>query len=187
MCYSIDKLNYLCKKCGLCCRLIASKYSHSQLLEMSKNNHPESINFLSFFKKYNSNDEARNVSPEYYDLIVKNVLNDEDFNVEDLSFYYCDKLSKDNYCEIYQKRPEICRKFPSSCWGFLPVGCGYEGWQFEQKENDKKLVRKVKEDLYELDFLDNELVLKDNKTALSLRDELLQKIEPYKKYGADNW
>lgn len=81
----------------------------------------------------------------------------------------------------------VNRNFPHSCWDILPPGCGYEGWQFEQKEYHKKLVRKLKESLYELDFLNDNIVYVHNKTVLELKKEINDEIQPYKKYGADNW
>lgn len=100
----------------------------------------------------------------------------------------CNDTSIEDFSKNDQNESYLDHKdFPHSCWDALPYGCGYEGWQFEQREHYKKFVRELKETLYELTFLDDDFILRDSKSVAELRTEILDKISPYQKYGADNW
>lgn len=178
----------LCKMCGRCCRLAVSAYSHAELLERAENKDPEAISFLGIFKKYSSPEEAKAAVPEHFERIVKELSFKPDFDINNVSFYYCANITENNLCKIHEKRPECCRRAPGNGWALFPPGCGFEGWQFEQREYQKKVVRRLKEILYELEFYDEDAVItKENKTARELKEDISGKIELWKKYGSDNW
>lgn len=99
----------------------------------------------------------------------------------------CNYLSEDNLCKIYENRPEVCKDFPSSPFEGLPEGCGYEGWIFQKKEEQKQQIRKQKELLLSLEIL---LKTANNEEAIKLK-ESIEKIKKlvgsYAKYGSADW
>ena len=70
----------------------------------------------------------------------------------------------------------------------MPPGCGFEGWLFGKREEDKERVRHAKEELLELELLkskyDEPKIL--NKIS-SVEAKLHRTIDFYKKYGSENW
>ena len=50
---------------------------------------------------------------------------------DEVYFYHCPKLTKDNRCSDYENRPQICRDFPDNALSILPKTCGYKGWKEE--------------------------------------------------------
>lgn len=177
----------LCKMCGKCCKFAITGYSHSELLRRAAENDIEAISFLRVFKKYDSSKAAKEAFPEFFQKIIHEFSLKEDYNIDDFPIYYCEYNIK-NKCSIYNDRPECCRRAPSSGWVMMPPDCGFEGWQFEQREYQKRVVRNLKELLYELNFYDDEKqILVQGKTVNELKVDIEKKIEPWKKYGADNW
>lgn len=65
----------------------------------------------------------------------------------------CRHLGSDNLCDIYENRPEICRNIPYSPWNEIPQGCGFEGWLFQKREEEKQEIRKQKEILISLEIM----------------------------------
>lgn len=119
------KNDYECNKCGACCKLAVSEYSYTQLKQKAMRGDKFSEDFVSVFVPFESEDEARKVNPEYFELV--NLL------VEDskLYYYYCPKLGKDNLCTIYDSRPDICRNFPHNPLKLLPSVCSFNTWKNE--------------------------------------------------------
>jgi len=119
------KNNYECNKCGACCKLAVSEYSYEQLKQRAHKGDKYSEDFISVFIPYESEEEAKAVNPEYFELL--NIL------VEDSKIYYyhCPKLGKDNLCTIYDKRPDICRDFPYNPLKLLPSECSFNEWKNE--------------------------------------------------------
>lgn len=180
---------HLCKKCGKCCRVITTPYSHDELVKLAAQGQEDAKVFVNTFKKYNSVAEAKAVVPEYVENIINNLGKfNADFDESKLTFYYCPHLSDDNLCEIYQTRPDCCRRLPSNGWSLLAPDCAYKGWQFQQRERVKSIIRKLKEYLAELEIMPDTVVVKGyNKTVKEMKEIINSKIEPWKKYGADCW
>ena len=105
-----------------------------------------------------------------------------------MTFYRCKYLQPDNLCGNYEARPTLCRYFPSSPWAIVPPGCGYEGWLFWKREEDKQKIRLAKEELLELKLLAGRT--KDEQTLkkiAAVEHKIHKNIELYKKYGSENW
>ena len=118
-----SKKNFNCNKCGDCCKLAVSEYSYSQLKQRAMKGDKFSQDFVSIFVPYETEDEAKAVNPEYFELL--NIL------VEDSKIYYyhCPKLDENNLCTIYEQRPSICKEFPYNPLKLLPSKCSYNEWK----------------------------------------------------------
>lgn len=184
----IDEGQSLCLMCGQCCKIIVPPVSYERLLELAGQNEEEAIYFLNTFKKYETIDEARKVNEKHVNKIVEAMTANSQMKYEDISIYYCPHLSETNTCQIYSNRPNCCKRAPINGWALFPEGCGYEGWQFEERENIKTTIRKLKEQLYEIKILysDSQDNLVKEKIA-ALEQKVYEKMRPYLKYGAENW
>ena len=118
---------YDCAGCGVCCRFAVSEFSFQELQIRAKNGDKTAQKFVETFVPYNTLDDARQVFPEYVELLENNT--DGSFYI-----YHCPKVTQNNRCPDYENRPEICRDFPDNPAAFLPVCCGYSGWK-SQTEN----------------------------------------------------
>jgi len=116
--------SFQCKRTGTCCRLASSEFSYEDLKYKAQNNDKFAKQFTSIFIPYKSIDEARQVFPEYVDMALKQLGDDEE-----LYFYHCPKVTDDNLCSIYDDRPEICREFPNNPLAILPLNCGFKEWK----------------------------------------------------------
>lgn len=178
----------LCNMCGKCCRLAVPQFFHQELEERSSCGDVEAQAFLGIFEPYSSVEEAKSVIPDHFDRIVKELSQKPDFDISKVTFYHCKHITDNNLCSIHETRPECCRRAPAHGWSLFPPGCGFEGWQFEQREHHKRVIRNLKEILYELEFYnDNDVITEDKQTAKELREKIIKQIEPWKKYGANEW
>ncbi len=116
------KSEYECNKCGACCKLDVSEYSYEQLKQRAMKGDKYSEDFVSVFVPFGSEDEAREINPEYFDLL--NVLVPD----EKVYYYYCPNLEC-NLCTIYEKRPDICKDFPHNPLKLLPKECSFNAWK----------------------------------------------------------
>ncbi len=181
-------LSTLCLNCGKCCKLAFPQYDYEEIADKSQVGDTTAKGFLSVFKPYDSWQEAQNAVPDHFERIVNELRTRENFDLNKLTFYYCDHLSENHLCNIYCDRPECCKIAPANGWSLFPPGCGYEGWQFEQREKSKKLVRNLKEILEDIAlYNDEDVITSDKQTAKELREKITKQIEPFIKYGADNW
>lgn len=178
----------LCKKCGRCCMTITPVYSHDEVVKMAQNNEEEAKVFLEIFKKYSSIDDAKKQDKEHVEQILEALLENPTFDKDKISFYYCPHLTNGKTCDIYHQRPDCCKRAPKNGWSLFPKNCGYEGWQFEQRELKKKYVRHLKEILYELELLNtyNNVPIKEE-TIEYLNKKIKSKIKEFYKYGAKYW
>ena len=76
---------------------------------------------------------------------------------------------------------------PVSVWDDYPEICGYTGWLFWEREKQKHLIRKLKEEIYFLSFLDKDAIVAKNLTARKRIKSLNAQIKPWLKHGAENW
>ncbi len=76
---------------------------------------------------------------------------------------------------------------PISVWDEYPIECGYTGWLFWEREKQKHLVRKIKEEIHMLSLLDKNTLVAKETTAAEKIANLLEQIQPWNKYGAQNW
>ncbi len=118
------KKNYECNRCAACCMLSVSEYSYTQLKQRAMKGDKFSEDFISVFVPYESEEDAKEVNPEYFALLNRLV---ED---EKIYYYYCPKL-KNNLCSIYENRPNICRDYPHNPLKLLPSQCSFNEWKDE--------------------------------------------------------
>ena len=179
---------YLCKMCGKCCRSITSNYTHAELEKMAEDGSDEARVFIDIFKPFLSIDEARKIVPEQIDQILEELKISENFDINKVTFYYCKHISDDNKCGIYNQRPECCKRAPNNGWSCMPPGCGFEGWQFEQREKTKQKVRKLKEYLVTARAIaEDGNIPGKNMTVKELEKIIEIKIKPWEKYGSKYW
>ena len=118
------RTNFHCIGCATCCKLACSQFSPEELKQKADNGDNFATQFLSVFIPYQSKEEARKVYPEYIELLEEN-------GEENVYFYHCPKLTKENRCSDYENRPQICRDFPDNPLSILPKACGYKAWKDE--------------------------------------------------------
>ncbi len=179
---------YLCKMCGKCCKSITTNRTFEELKVLAEQGSTEAIEFVETFKPFPSIEEARKVVPEQIDQVLKILKNESGFNIEKVTFYYCPFINEDNKCTIYERRPNCCRRAPSHGWSAMPPGCGFEGWQFEQREKHKRMIRSIKEYFYTIESLskDGKVPGKDQ-TIEELKAIIDAKIKPWERFGALFW
>ncbi len=187
---TVNRPQALCDTCGRCCKSITTSRTHEELEQMAKEGKEEAWVFVEFFKRYPSIDEARKVVPEQVEQVIRELSLNKDFDINKISFYYCPHVTKDGLCSVYETRPYCCRVAPRHGWSLMPPGCGFEGWQFEEREKTKSSVRYIKEYLQRIESIysnDDDIVPGQNLTVKELREKLLKKIEPWEKYGSLFW
>lgn len=117
--------NFSCAKCGACCRLACSEFSFEELKAKAQAGDNFASQFVSIFVPYEDENEARNIYPEYFELLAEN------FGNEKVYMYHCPKIGKDNLCGNYNCRPNICSTFPDNPLSLLPPNCGFSKWKEE--------------------------------------------------------
>ena len=178
----------LCKMCGKCCKMAVSMYSFDEMVEFSADKESEANDFLEVFVPYENLNEPRKFSPEYVDIVINKLKEQGKYNENEPVFYHCKYIKDDNSCKIYEKRYGWCKRCPAHAWMLMPVGCGFSGWQFALREQIMHDVRKLKEYLYECEMLYGEgEIPSKNMTVKELKELILSKIEPYKRFGSMYW
>jgi len=119
------RVNFGCTGCATCCKLACSEFSYDQLNQKAANGDNFAKQFVSIFIPYASKEEAREIYPEYFELLA------EKLDDENIYFYHCPKLTDDDKCSDYENRPGICRDFPDNPLSFLPTACGFSAWKDE--------------------------------------------------------
>ncbi|HEY9745095.1 MAG TPA: YkgJ family cysteine cluster protein [Oculatellaceae cyanobacterium] len=180
----------LCHKCGRCCRSATTYNSHAKLLQMAEDGVKDAIDFLSIFEPYPSIEDARLVVPDQVEQVLKEVESRDDMRVEDLTFYHCRYVTDEGLCGIYERRPRCCREAPGHGWSVMPPGCGFEGWQFEQREKQKRMIRDLKTSAYIMEQMSPDGIrhpVRPDTTLEDLRQAVAEKIRPWKIFGAEYW
>ena len=134
------KGEYSCSKCAECCRLSVSEYSYEQLKQRAMRGDKFSKDFVSVFVPYKTEEEARAVNPEYFELLGELVEDTKTY------YYYCPKL-KDNLCSDYENRPDICKSFPHNPLKLLPSKCSFNAWR--EDISKAAMLLKAKTDIIE--------------------------------------
>ncbi len=117
---------FSCNGCATCCNLACSEYSIEELKTKALNGDEFARQFTSIFIPYKTLDDAREIFPDYVDIVKQTFDKDEN-----IYFYHCPHLSEDKRCSIYDKRPDICRDFPDNPLSILPTTCGFYDWKEE--------------------------------------------------------
>lgn len=76
---------------------------------------------------------------------------------------------------------------PASVWEEIPEGCGFKGWIFYEREKQKHLVRKIKEEIRSLSFLPENTLINKKTTVQKRIEELNNQISPWIRHGAQKW
>lgn len=183
-----DFPQYLCKTCGKCCKSITTCHTHEELKKMSEEGNEEAKVFIDIFKPFASIEEAKKVVPEQIEQILSVLSEGGKLDLDKITFYYCPHITDEGKCSIYEIRPNCCRRAPGHGWSVMPPDCGFEGWQFEQREKQKKMVRSVKEYLYMVEcFAKDGKVPGKDITIDEFRENILKKIQPWKRFGSMHW
>ncbi|MEI8390584.1 MAG: YkgJ family cysteine cluster protein [bacterium] len=179
---------YLCRRCGKCCKVIATSDTHEELERLAALGNIEAKVFTDLFKRFTSVEEARKAVPEQVDKILDELSYKEDVDVNNVTFYYCPHITEDNLCPMHEKRPTVCSRAPHHGWTCMPPGCGFEGWQFELREKYKQMTRKFKEYLTAVEALseDGKVPGKDM-TIEEFKKLIDEQIKPWSKYGSMFW
>lgn len=150
----------------------------------------EAIDFLEIFEPYDSIEAARAVVPEQVEQVMKVVAQRDDMNEDEVTFYHCRYVTPEGLCGIYERRPRCCREAPGHGWSVMPPGCGFEGWQFEQREKQKRMVRDLKTSYHLMEAMSPDGVahpVRPETTLEDLRGVIDEKIKPWKPFGAEYW
>jgi len=183
------KIADLCLGCGKCCEAVVTEFELEELIEMAKKDEREAKIFVHFFKRYDTIADARKVVPDQVAQVLAHKEIDENAQGKEVQFYYCDKITKDKKCTMYNDRPICCRTAPAHGWTLMPPKCGYTGWQFGERERIKKSVRLMKEKIYEIETLEGSDAFVED-LSMSLKDlkaDVNKKIQPFKNYGSERW
>jgi Fe-S-cluster containining protein len=116
--------NFSCVGCGTCCRLACSEFSPETLKQKAQQGDNFATQFTNTFVPYQTREQAREVYPEYLELL-KDTLDEE------VNFYHCPKLTTGLRCSDYENRAQICRDFPDNPLSILPTNCGFYPWREE--------------------------------------------------------
>lgn len=176
-----------CLMCGKCCKVVITAKSYKALLRLRKKGNQFAQDFLAIFEPYPSIEAARKASAEIVDNILTNL--ETAINVsKDITFYKCKHLSDKNLCEIYEKRPLLCTRFPASPWALIPPGCGFEGWLSEKREDIKQKIRYQKQCMAEFEEIlkttEDPKIIKKLETAIK---KIKKTIALFSKYGSEDW
>ncbi|MDX2084052.1 MAG: YkgJ family cysteine cluster protein [Candidatus Melainabacteria bacterium] len=185
-----EPLPDLCHKCGRCCRSATTYHSYQKLLELAGQGDKEAIDFLSIFEPYESVEAALAAVPEQVEQVLDVVRKRVDMDEAELTFYHCRFVTPEGLCGIYERRPRCCKEAPGHGWAVMPPGCGFEGWQFEQREKQKRMVRDLKSTAYLLAQMSPDGVSHPTRSGVTLADMeamVEEKIAPWKQFGADHW
>lgn len=140
------KCEYECIRCANCCRLAVSEYSFEQLKQRAMRGDKFSEDFVSVFRPYETEADAKKANPEYFELL------NELMEDQRVYYYYCPKLDG-NSCSDYENRPDICKDFPHNPLKLLPSTCSFNAWKNDVDKTAKLL--KAKTDIIE--FYKNKL------------------------------
>lgn len=177
----------LCHMCGKCCRIVTTPKPYEELLKLQSEGDEGANDFLKIFVPYPSIEAAREVDSGIVDNILDNLL-ENGISDDNVTFYGCKYLLDNNMCSIYEERPLLCKHCPSTPWVIVPPGCGFEGWLYLKREEEKQKIRKSKEDLLELKLLKTKMTNPENlKKIEAVEHKIYTNIEKLKKYGSENW
>lgn len=179
-----------CHKCGRCCTSATTYAAYPELLTRAEEGDPEAVHFLSIFEPYASLDEARAAVPDQVDQVISELLLSKAVSLDQITFYRCRYVTDEGLCGIYERRPRCCVEAPGHGWSLMPPGCGFEGWQFRERERQKRMVRNMKTNLYILEQLSEDghkHPTRDDITLDEIRAQIDAKIAVWKPYGADYW
>ncbi|MFN8614520.1 MAG: YkgJ family cysteine cluster protein [Vampirovibrionales bacterium] len=186
----LEPLPDLCHKCGRCCKTATTATLHHNLVERAHSGEKEALDFLRIFEPYPSIEAARAVVPEQVEKVLAEAAQQDGLDPEQMTFYHCRYVTPEGICGIYDQRPRCCREAPAHGWSLMPPGCGFEGWQFLKREEQKAHVRGLKSMVHTLEALSPDGVTHPADPQRTL-EEIRQKIQPHLKafdrFGSQHW
>jgi Fe-S-cluster containining protein len=135
----------LCHKCGRCCTTAITGDSYEEIKAKADAGNDGAKGFLRVFEPFESVEAARLVDAEHVDRVLEELSKSRNLSESEVTFFHCRYVSDHGLCTIYEDRPECCTRAPNNGWSLMPTGCGYEGWQFLQREKQKESVRRLKQ------------------------------------------
>lgn len=187
---TLEPLPDLCHKCGRCCRSATTFHNHQKLLALAAEGDKEAQDFLEIFEPYDSIEDARQIEPDQVAQVMSVITAREDMDEHNVTFYHCRYVTPEGLCGIYERRPRCCREAPGHGWSVMPPGCGFEGWQFEQREKQKRMIRDLKTSVYIMEQMSPDGIhhpIRPETTLDDLRLAVAEKIKPWKSFGAEYW
>ncbi|MEB3287742.1 MAG: YkgJ family cysteine cluster protein [Vampirovibrionales bacterium] len=185
-----EPLPDLCHKCGRCCKSATTYHNHEKLTALAEGGDQEAIDFLEIFEPYDSLEDARQVVPDQVEQVMHVIAHRDDMDENNVTFYHCRYVTPEGLCGIYERRPRCCREAPGHGWSVMPPGCGFEGWQFEQREKQKRMIRDLKTSLYLMEQMSPDGVhhpIRPETTLDELRLAVDDRIKPWVSFGAGYW
>ena len=180
----------LCHKCGRCCKSATTFHNHEKVLALAAEGNFDAQEFLRVFKPYPSIEAARAVVPEQVAQVLEVVTHRNDMDENNVTFYYCEHVTPEGLCGIYETRPRCCKEAPAHGWSVMPPGCGFEGWQFLDRERQKRMIRDLKSQVALLSAASPDGIHHPSRPELSLEElhaTMAEKIKPWQRFGADYW
>ena len=166
----------LCKKCGLCCRLIPIDIENNKILRDGIQ--PLDEDFFSQLLPVDID-----TIQDYNEIYIQDVLN----IYPQAKFFKCRYLVDQNLCTKLEK-PQICEDFPSRPFAFIHDECGYCGDQFLKIEMQKQKIRKIKEEIVHYEAL---IATTKNKKEIDSYTKIIhvheRYIEKYARWGSLDW
>ena len=178
----------LCHKCAKCCLSATTGLSHKELLQKVDEGNESAVDFLRVFKPFESLEAASKVVPEQVKQVVAE-LKSRGKTEDEITFYYCEHVTDEGLCGIYENRPACCKMAPGNAWMMMPPGCGFEGWQFLNREKQRAEIRKLKELQYQMKVLstDGQNVPLGHTSLAELDERVTKSTEAWAQYGAQDW
>ncbi len=141
-----------CTKCGKCCKEIAVDFSKNIIYR----------------------DGVEPLTEDFAGMLIKGEVKDN------ITFCSC-KYLENNLC-INPNKPEICEKYPSSPFAFLPENCGYYGVNFLEREKFMQKLRKLEEEIIHYEALISISSKDDAKQYAKIIEKHRSFINKYKMY-----
>lgn len=185
-----EPLPDLCHKCGRCCKSATTYAPHEELLKRADNGEKEAIDFLTIFQPFESQEAARNTVPEQVEQVLKEAALQDNLTPEAMTFYHCRYVTPEGICGIYDQRPRCCREAPAHGWSMMPPGCGFEGWQFQKREEQKANIRSMKTIVHTLETLSPDGIhhpADPSRTLDEVRAKVEKNLAAFRRFGADHW
>ena len=158
----------------MCCNLIPIRRSDNLLVRDGLQNPDKEFyeNLIPITR-----DSARKINEEYVNM-VQNLF-------PHVKFCSCKYFNEKTGCTL-NKKPFVCKNFPSTPLALVPDECVYRGKIFMDNEELKCKIRKIKEEI--LDY--ESLIETGDKEASSYKriiDNLKRFIVKYKDFGSEDW